>query len=212
MKFDLDVLACELRHDGVVVWLPHRHLALLLLLALQAQPQSAEDVARLLYPELARNEAMVEFTRAVEHTRWRLRDARVIIEKKSKYSLGNGVNVDLQSVETYVKRLILTGEPLNKTSRRTLRVVRARLIRRNRWISRQHKWLAPVNRRLQMLLCDVSIRLGQDAVANGEPAGAIYYAAESLNADSGDPRALELAIRAHQELRIFEHPPRQLRA
>ena len=194
--YELDILAGEVRLDGAVVALSRGERALLIGLALQRRPCTREELIELLYPHLDPRTVAGQLKVYLHRVRRRLGDPRAIIFKDETYRVGPNVAVDLWAVEAEVSAATKTRGPLARGARARLSVIRERLLRRSLAWAGEQEWCATLDRRLSTLLFDVTTRLGEAALAEGDLATASRLAAEIFEVDPCDERGAELAIRA----------------
>lgn len=130
---------------------------------------------------------------------------------QGSYELGSAIQVDFWSVENQIAIALSSRGALATEVRERLDCVRARLVRRNMFWSTDRDWESALERRLSMLLLDVTVRLGEAALESADPALATRYALEVFDLDPCDERGAELAIRAHKILGDHDAALRQYR-
>lgn len=194
--YELDILAGEVRLGGATIPLSRGERALIIALALQRRPCSREELIELLYPHLDPRTVAGQLKVYLHRVRRRLGDPRAIVFKDDAYRLGSQIAVDLWAIEADVSDATKTRGPLASGARARLHAIRARLVRRNTSWAGEQEWCSTLERRLSTLLFDVTTRLGEAALADGDLATASRLAAEIFEIDPCDERGAELAIRA----------------
>lgn len=196
-RFELDIPAAEVRRDGAAVQLSPGERAVLIALALQRRPSSRAELIELLYPHLEDSTAATQLKVYVHRVRRRLGDPQTIVFKDNSYRLGPQVDVDFWDVEAEVGQAMRTSGALAPEARGRLDQIRRRLVRRDiSWIG-DRDWSNTLERRLASLLFDVTARLGEAALAEGDLAAASCFAAEIFSLDPCDERGAQLTIRVH---------------
>jgi DNA-binding SARP family transcriptional activator len=195
--FELDVLAAEVRRGGHVVALSRGERALLVALALARRPQTRAELMELLYPHLEEAMAAIQLRVYVHRVRRRTGDQGVIVFQNDSYRLGTSVRVDFWDIEAEVAAAVRGNDTLSPLVKARLNSIRLRLRRRDSSWGRDLEWSIALERRLQVLLFDVTVRLGEAALAEGALSMAARYAAEIFDIDACDERGAELAIRTH---------------
>jgi DNA-binding SARP family transcriptional activator len=107
------------------------------------------------------------------------------------------MRVDFWDIEAEVASAVRGKDTLPPLVKARLNSVRMRLRRRDSSWGRDLEWSIALERRLQGLLFDVTVRLGEAALAEGAISLAVRYAAEISDIDACDERGAELAIRAY---------------
>lgn len=195
--FELDVLAAEVRLDGSVVPLSRGERSLLIALALQRRPATRSELIESLYPHLDPSTAASQLKVYVHRVRRRLGDPQAIVFQGESYRLGPSVTLDLFAVEASVAEAMRTKSALDAGARARLEEIRQRLLCRNlSWVA-DHEWCRSLERRLEALLFDATMRLGEAALAENDTAAATALAADVFELDPCDERGAELVIRAH---------------
>ena len=193
---EIDVLAAEVRLEGTRVRLSRGELALTMALALQRRRCSREELIELLYPHMDLDTAATQLRVYVYRVRRQLRSPRAIIFQTDGYHINPDFIVDFREIEAFVGDAMQTRGALDHATIARLDGVRKRLINRNvAWMG-DREWCNTLDRRLQMLLFDVTTRLGEAALVHGDVRAASLLATEILDLDPCDERGAELAIRS----------------
>ena len=194
---ELDVLAAEVRRRGRIVPLSRGERALIVALALTRRPQTRAELVEMLYPHLDEEMAAVQLRVYVHRVRRRVGDQDVIVFQNDAYRLGTSVVVDFWDIEAEIAAAVREKGPLMTATSLRLNNFRSRLRRRDSSWGRDFEWSIALERRLQALLFDVTVRLGEAALADGALSAAARYAAEIFDIDPCDERGAELTIRTH---------------
>lgn len=195
--FEIDVLASEIRRAGSIVPCSRGERALLIVLALQKRPCTRDELTDMLYPHLEPLTAIAQLKVYVHRVRRRLENPAVIVFKAESYRLGSNVVCDLWDIENEVALAMRTRGELDELSRRRLESIRERLVRRDiSWID-DREWCSNLDRRLKDMTFDVSVRLGEAALAAGDVQTVSKLATAIFELDPCDERGAELAIRGH---------------
>lgn len=195
-RFLLDVLAAEVRRDGAAIPLSRGERSLLIALSLHKRPCGRDELIDLLYPHLNATVGASQLKVYVHRVRRRLGDPGVIVFQNESYRLGQHVSVDLWDVEAAVAEAMRSRDPLSDTLRNSLGEIRERLVRRNLSWFDDREWCANLERRLETLLFDVTVRLGESALKAKDFGYAMRLASEVFELDPCDERGADLAIRA----------------
>lgn len=199
----LDLLAAEVHRDGTIVSLSRGERALLIAMSLQKRPCMRDELVEMLYPHLDATVGAIQLKVYIHRVRRRLGDATVIVFQNESYRLGQHMVVDFWDVEAGVAEAMRSRGELDETLRIRLMQIRERLVRRDlSWLG-DRSWCANLERRLEALLFDATIRLGESALASKNIAIATRLASEVFDLDPCDERGAELAIRA--DLAIGDH-------
>lgn len=209
--YELDVLAAEVRHRGLPIALSRGERALLLALALQRRPCTREELIELLYPHLDDTSGAAQLKVYVHRVRRRLGDQSVILFASNSYRLGPNVSVDYWRIQDDIVRAVRSARTLDKEGRRHLDEIRLRLLRRNMSWNGDHEWGHSLERRLEALLLDVTAALAEAALAAGDLATGLRFAAEMASLDPCDERGTALAIRAQLQCGDRDAACRELR-
>jgi DNA-binding SARP family transcriptional activator len=194
---EVDLLAGEIRRDGSLIRLSRGERALLFVLSLQRKPCNREELVEMLYPQLDAAVACVQLKVYVHRVRRRMQDDGVVIFQKDSYRLGKDVRVDLWETEGIVAAVMRTHGALDDATRIRLDAIRYRLLRRDLSWFDDREWCSRLQRRLESLLFDVTVRLGESALACEDTALALKLSSEIFDLDPCDERGAELAMRAH---------------
>ncbi|MBV8150056.1 MAG: hypothetical protein JOY59_00740 [Candidatus Eremiobacteraeota bacterium] len=151
----------------------------------------------MLYPHLDADVGFSQLKVYVHRVRRKLGYAQAILFEAEAYRLAPDVLVDLVDAEAAVADAVPTRGALAPASRARLNEIRRRLLARRIIWTDDREWCNALERRLESLLSDVTWRLGEAALADGDFAAATRLAAEVCMLDPSDERAAELAIRAH---------------
>ena len=195
--FELDVLAGEVRQRGRVVALSRGERTLLIALAIQRRPCTSSQLIELLYPHLDEASAGTQLKVYVHRVRRRLGDPQAIVTVSNTYRLGASIAVDYWQVEAEVAHATRLDGELGDDARHRLNEIRLRLLRRDLSWNGDHEWANGLERRLEALLFDVSVRLGEAALREDDPGAALRFATEISHLDPCDERAIRLTVMAH---------------
>ncbi|MGH7329662.1 MAG: AfsR/SARP family transcriptional regulator [Polyangiaceae bacterium] len=218
-RFDLDILAGEVRRSGMLVPLSRGERALLMALAIQRRSCTRAELVEMLYPHLDESNGATQLKVYVHRVRRRLGDPQAILFTGNGYLLGPNMDVDYWQVQTEIAEATRGRGGLSGDALVRLNQFRLRLVRRDvSWVA-DREWGVALERRLEALLFDVTTRLGEAALAAGDSARAVRFATEIANLDPCDERGVNLLIRAHlvahdrdaaaQALRRYERTLRQ---
>lgn len=196
-RYELDLLAAEVRRGPIVIALSRGERALLIALALQRRPCTRAELVELLYPHLDELNAATQLKVYVHRVRRRLGDPQTIVFSANGYRLGSNVDVDFWQVQSEITQATRMGGALTQDVRNRLNQIRVRLERRNVSWNGDHEWGNALERRLEALLFDVTARLGEAALADRDSTEALRLATEISNLDPCDERGVKLMIRAH---------------
>ncbi|MBV8074540.1 MAG: winged helix-turn-helix domain-containing protein [Candidatus Eremiobacteraeota bacterium] len=195
-NIELDLLAAEIRRDGIRVTLSRCERSLLALLGVQRRPCSRDELADALYPHLDPHIAAIQLKVYVHRVRRRLGDGGAIVFTGKGYKLGDSVRIDLFAAEAEVLAATRAKGNLSPKECEQLLSFRERLRRRDKAWTGDCEWSTALERRLEALAFDVTTALGEAALAVGDCATATSLAAEVFELDPCDERGAELAIRA----------------
>ena len=195
-RFELDILAGQVRKDGVTIALPRGERALLTILAILRRACTRDELVDLLYPHLDAHTGAIQLKVYVHRVRRRLGDAQTIVFAAERYRLGDVVAVDFWAVEADVARAVREKGGLAPEARARLERIRERLLRRDPACAPDNDWCSALERRLTDLRFDVTICLGEAALASQDCAAASRLASEIFELDPCDERGAALAIRS----------------
>jgi len=194
---EIDVLSGEVRRDGEIVALSRCERTLLIFLALQRRPCTRDELIEALYPHLDYSIASTQLKVYVHRVRRKLRDREAIVFRADSYRLGAHVSCDLWQSEAMLAHALRTRGVLEQITRHRLEAIRHRLSCRDHSSIDDREWSSTLQRRLDAMTFDVTLRLGEAALASGELDAALNLAREICDLDPCDERAAELAIRSH---------------
>jgi DNA-binding SARP family transcriptional activator len=196
VRFDL--LSCRLFARGVEVRLTPHETAFLAFLALNAGGASREELSEQFFAHLgdgARNAIKV----LVHRLREKIGQPSAIRYSEGRYSLDHSPAEELRALE----REVLLGdgaavlEPALREkfveSRRRLRQARPKAFVDQAWFERT-EW------RLKLVEQSLAVRIARDALASGDPCGALEYVADIVRSDLLDEDATEIHMRANIRL------------
>jgi DNA-binding SARP family transcriptional activator len=196
-RFEIDLLAGEVRRGGQTISLSRGERALLIAMAFRRRPCSRTELVGMLYSHLDESTAVIQLKVYVHRVRRRLRAHNAIIYQNDAYRLGGNLQADFWEVDSDVAAALRSTAGLTSQEKTRLNQIRLRLRRRDLTWSEDQEWAAALERRLQAMLFDVCVRLGEAALHDGDAVTALQFASEVLEIDSCDERGINLAIRAH---------------
>lgn len=189
-------------------------MSLLMLLALRGRPCTRAELVEHLYPHLDPEVATTQLKVYVHRVRRKLGDVGAIVFQGTSYRLGASFRSDFLEAEADVACATRCKGELKPELQNRLENIRGRLLRRDISWSSDREWEVALERRLVTMLFDVTVRLGEAALAGRDVESASRFAAEISHLDPCDERGAELAIRAHillgnqraalQQLRRYE--------
>jgi DNA-binding SARP family transcriptional activator len=194
---EIDVLSGEVRRRREIVALSRCERTLLILLALQRRPCTRDELVEALYPHLDYSIASTQLKVYVHRVRRRLNDRDAIVYRMDTYRLGSHVRCDFWQSEAAVAHALRTRGALERSTWERLEAIRHRLARRDCSSIDDREWSSALQRRLDAMTFDVTLRLGEAALASGELDAALKLAREICDLDPCDERAIKLAIRSH---------------
>jgi DNA-binding SARP family transcriptional activator len=192
---ELDLLATEVRRQGRLIALSRSERALLATLALHKRPVTREELVELLYAHVSTGIAVSQLKVYVHRVRRRLGDALAIVCTGDGYMLGPSVAVDLRQCELEVALAMRTRGGLPASQYARLVRTRLRLLRRDVAWLRTFAAGADLERRLDTLLFDVTLRIAEAALAQSDITLTTLLSHSLSELDPSDERTAELAIR-----------------
>jgi DNA-binding SARP family transcriptional activator len=195
---EFELIAGNVRCEGRSVTLIGRELELLTVLGLRREAISRARLIDTLWPDLEEYAARNALSVCLHRLRAHLGNETAIVRNGESYRLADDAWVDLWEIERLVAST-RTGELSNAAQRTSLQKAHA-LLGSARERPLEAECFAPTGRRLDELALEVTMRLADRMLREGDAAQALQLAHQMIAYDPCDEPAREIAIRAYLDL------------
>ena len=184
-----------IRRDGTELTVSEGSWALIAALAVDGRAVSRDTLCERLWPDMPLESARNALKMCVRRTRQQLGDADAILSVKSTYTLGPGVDVDVQALRalrTAVLRGTAVAAEIAGVEAMFERLKRGRADAFGRW-----EWFADTERMLQAAMRELGEFLARNALRHADIARTLQIAEFLVGADPLDEAARGVKIEAH---------------
>lgn len=168
-------------------------LALIVALAIEAQPVGRERLVDRVWPDLHDESAYNALKMCVHRTRQQLADPGAIVVNRSGYTLAPEIEVDLRILEGALERIRRSPDAQEPD----LETMFDRLARGRPAFFANWDWFEPIERILEAATHEVGAFIAAHALALGDHVRALAIAQMLTKLDPLDEGARRVAIRAH---------------
>lgn len=168
-------------------------LALIVALAIEAQPVGRERLVDRVWPDLHDESAYNALKMCVHRTRQQLADPGAIVVNRSGYTLAPEIEVDLRILEGALERIRRSPDAQEPD----LEAMFDRLARGRPAFFANWDWFEPIERILEAATHEVGAFIAAHALALGDHVRALAIAQMLTKLDPLDEGARRVAIRAH---------------
>jgi DNA-binding SARP family transcriptional activator len=168
-------------------------LALIVALAIEAQPVGRERLVDRVWPDLHDESAYNALKMCVHRTRQQLADPGAIVVTRSGYTLAPEIEVDLRALEAALERVRRNSD----AEEPELEAMFERLAHGRPAFFANWEWFEPIERILESATHEVGAFIATHALRHGDHVRALAIAQMLTKLDPLDEDARRVAIRAH---------------
>jgi DNA-binding SARP family transcriptional activator len=170
-------------------------LALVVALAVEAQPVGRERLVDRVWPDLQEESAYNALKMCVHRARQQLADPGAIVVARGGYALAPQIEVDLRTLQLGLERI--RRDAVNGAELVALETTFERLARGRPAFFANWEWFEPVEHVLESATHEVGAFIAEHALLRGDHVRALAIAQRLIKLDPLDEGARRVAIRAH---------------